>query len=260
LPGRGSLVPLKMIRQVGNIDDQTFPHYISDYDFFCRIKSAGFKLVVCYDTMILAHIEETGIVPQAKLTLRQAWREIFDRRSMTHLGDHWLFVSRHAPAAQRARLHRKLIAEAAVKVLLRTWLRVLALPVYKGLYLLVIVPVTLWRLRKEPDVALEVGLWPRPVQALALMTFSPRPFRAEEALAKGLDPACLVRDGIAMILPRSGWYMFKTLHWPIEADASRLQDLLRSCRGAKPSQLRALIQYWREPRLQSPTSHGGTEA
>jgi GT2 family glycosyltransferase len=242
LPGRGSLVPLKMIRQVGNIDDRTFPHYISDYDFFCRIKSAGFKLLVCYDTMILAHIEETGIVPQARLTLRQAWRELVDRRSMSHFGDHWLFISRHAPAAQRARLHRKLIVDAAAKILLRTELEVLTLPVLKGLHLLMIVPIILWRMRTDPDVALELGNWPRPVQALAVMTFSPRPFRAEEALAKGLDPACLVRDGIVTSLSLPGWYMFKTLRWPAKVNGSQLQDLLHSCRGAKPSQIRAILQ------------------
>ncbi|MBR0843870.1 glycosyltransferase family 2 protein [Bradyrhizobium liaoningense] len=260
LPGRGSLVPIRMIREVGNIDDRRFPHYIADYDFFCRIKSAGFKLVVCYDTMVLAHIEETGIVPQTRLTLRQAWREIFDRRSMTNLRDHWLFVSRHAPAGQRARLHRKLIACSAGKVLLRTELGVVALPVYKSLYLLLAVPRTLRRLRTDPDVALEFGRWPRPVQVLALMTFSPRPFRAEEALAKRLDPASLVRDGIAVPLPLPGWYMFKTLRWPVTADASRLQELLRSCRGMKPSQLRAIVQYRRQRGLQRQTSLGGTEA
>jgi GT2 family glycosyltransferase len=259
LPGRGSLVPLGMIRMVGNIDDQTFPHYIADYDFFCRIKSAGFKLMVCYDTMILAHIEETGIVPQARLTLRQAWREIVDRRSMTHFRDHWLFISRHAPAAHRTRLHRKLIANVAAKSLLSTELRSVALPLYRGLQALVIVPRIMWRMRTDPDVVLDLWHWPRPVQVLALMIFSPRPFSAEEALARGLDPACLVRNGIAIPLPSPGWYMFKTLRWSVEADNSRLQDLLSLCRGAKPSQLRALAQYWRDRRPQRPMSHGGTE-
>jgi len=256
LPGRGSLVPVKMIRRVGNIDDKTFPHYISDYDFFCRIKSGGFKLVVCYDTMILAHIEETGILPQASLTVRQAWREIVDRRSMTCLRDHWLFVSRHAPAAQRKRLHRKLIAEAAAKVLLRTNLRIVALPVYKAWRLLAAVIHVLRRLRKDPDAALEFWNWPRPAQALALMTISPRPFRAEECLAKGLDPASLVRDGIVVPLLVPDWYMFKTLRWPARSDALQLQHLLRLCRGMKPSQARALVSYKRAHQEQKAVADG----
>jgi GT2 family glycosyltransferase len=109
LPGRGTLAPLRMIRAVGNVDDQTFPHYIADYDLFCRIKAAGFRLGVCYQARILAHIDETGIAPDASIKpLRRLVREIFSRRSMSNWRDHQRFIARHAPAEQRARLLRKL--------------------------------------------------------------------------------------------------------------------------------------------------------
>lgn len=63
LPGRGSLVPLKMIRKAGNVDAKMLPHYLADYEFFYRLKQHGCRLGVCYETQVLAHIEETGIVP-----------------------------------------------------------------------------------------------------------------------------------------------------------------------------------------------------
>ncbi|WP_315826507.1 MULTISPECIES: glycosyltransferase family 2 protein [unclassified Bradyrhizobium] len=245
LPGRGTLIPIKMIRAVGNIDDRTFPHYISDYDFFCRIKSAGFKLLVCYDTMILAHIEETGIVPQAQLTLRQAWREIFDRRSMTNLGDHWRFVSRHAPALLRPRLHRLLVAQAAAKLLLRTELGIFFLPPYKGARLVRRVARAVVRLINEPDAALEFAHWPHAVKLVALMTFAPRPFQGDEAAAKGLDVSRLVRDGVLILRLPPDWYCFGTLQWAGRSDAAQLNDLLRACRGPSLLQYRALVSYKR---------------
>ena len=27
-----------MIEATGNVDDKAFPHYIADYDFFCRLR------------------------------------------------------------------------------------------------------------------------------------------------------------------------------------------------------------------------------
>jgi GT2 family glycosyltransferase len=111
LSGRGSLVPLPMVRAVGNVDDKTFPHYIADYDWFCRIKAAGFRLGVCYEARLLAHAEATGIAPSAAVKpLAQVLRAIFSRRSMANFRDHWRFIARHAPAQERARLLRLLCA------------------------------------------------------------------------------------------------------------------------------------------------------
>jgi len=109
LSGRGSLVPLRMVRAVGNIDDRTFPHYIADYDWFCRIKAAGFRLGVCYEARLRAHVDATGIALSAAIKpFHEVLQGTLSRRSMANFRDHRRFISRHAPVEERARLLRRL--------------------------------------------------------------------------------------------------------------------------------------------------------
>ena len=131
LPGRGSLVPLRMIRKAGNVDAEMLPHYLADYEFFYRIKLRGGRLGVCYETRILAHIEETGIVPSTKIFgFRSVWSEVFSRRSMNNIVDHWRFVGRHAPAQYRTSIRLRLIRRVIVDFTLRTPLRPIFLPLH----------------------------------------------------------------------------------------------------------------------------------
>ena len=44
LSGRGTLVPLRMVLQAGNVNGARFPHYIADCEFFSRLKRKGFRL------------------------------------------------------------------------------------------------------------------------------------------------------------------------------------------------------------------------
>jgi GT2 family glycosyltransferase len=121
LSGRGSLVPLRMVRVAGNVDAKSFPHYIADYDWFCRIKAAGFRLGICCKARILAHIEETGIVPSAAVRpFREVIEDIFSRRSMGNLRDHWRFIARHAPVEDRARLLRVVTVSTLGALIYRT--------------------------------------------------------------------------------------------------------------------------------------------
>ena len=110
LPGRGSLVSLSVIVRVGNIAAREFPHYIADYDFFLRTKKAGVSLFVTYETSLMAHIEETGITPAKQpLSWQSARMQLFSRRSMTNVIDHWRFIRKHAPAEVRFRTLVRLI-------------------------------------------------------------------------------------------------------------------------------------------------------
>lgn len=250
LPGRGSLVPLRMIRVAGNIDDVSFPHYISDYDFFCRIRSAGFKLVVCYETAILAHIEETGIIPERGLTFAKAWREVTDRRSMSNIVDHWRFIARHAPPQHRLRLLRKLIAANIGKFVFQTKLGILTVPMLRAAPLLfqaahfaVLLPGALMRFYANPDVGLKSQTLPTPFRMLAQLTLTPRPFLAEELRSLNLDAEELGRLGVIKPLDEPGWYMFNTLKWPSVSDQQGLRKLLKLCRGKGPNQVRAILAY-----------------
>ena len=99
LPGRGSAVLISMVRAVGNVDGAEFPHYLADYDFFCRIRRAGFRLGVTGDTWVASNTRLTGLSGhRTPRGLRAAWRLASSRRSMDNLGDHLRFIARHTPS------------------------------------------------------------------------------------------------------------------------------------------------------------------
>jgi GT2 family glycosyltransferase len=131
LSGRGTLVPLSMIRAAGNVRGERFPHYISDCEFFARLKRYGFRLGVTSEVAIRSHVEATGLhtLKAAKLTLSQAWNALFSIKSMDNVRDHWRFIEDCAPAGVRARLKRQLIHRSVYLVLSRTFLRHVVLPV-----------------------------------------------------------------------------------------------------------------------------------
>lgn len=187
LPGRGSLVPLAMIRAAGNVDAQRFPHYIADYEFFCRLRRHGFRLGVTGTARLLAHIEETGIIPAApKLTFEQFWQEVFSRRSMGNIVDHWRFISACAPPKWRFRAHRNLFIGLIRGLLLRTPLRVVAWPAYRALYLMV---------------------WTS-YRSLRFLFVDSGPIEAGFVAAAGCDAEALVAAGILRRTRLPGWYAF----------------------------------------------------
>jgi GT2 family glycosyltransferase len=113
LPGRGTLVPLHMIRAAGNVNAKVFPHYIADYEFFCRLRRYGFRLGVSYQAVLKAHAEETGLFFRpSMLTLREAWKFLFSRKSMHNVLDHWHFIDHCAPPERRRRLKLALVGQS----------------------------------------------------------------------------------------------------------------------------------------------------
>jgi GT2 family glycosyltransferase len=179
LSGRGSLVPLRMIRVAGNVDDRRFPHYVADYEFFSRLRRHGFRLVVTYEARIAAHVEETGLAPvQGDNTPRQMWRLLFSRRSMCNVVDHWRFIGHCAPQGLRAAARRRLLRVSFELLLFQTKLRYLLVPVS-----------VLW-------YAVRFG-----VRASYYVS-------EKDCRACNVDAAALVRDGILRPWLRDGWYVF----------------------------------------------------
>ena len=129
LPGRGTLVPLWMIRSAGNVNAKAFPHYIGDYEFFCRLRKHGFRLGVSYQAVLMSHTEETGLsVHSSRLTFREAWNLLFSNKSMYNVRDHWRFIDYCAPAELRKRVKVILIKRLLSMVVLKTWLGYAAFP------------------------------------------------------------------------------------------------------------------------------------
>jgi GT2 family glycosyltransferase len=238
LPGRGSLVPLRMIRVAGNVDAIRLPHYLADYEFFYRLKQHGFNLGVCYETQILAHIEETGIVPTSgKSSFRAIWHEAFSRRSMSNVLDHWYFVGRHAPTRYRASIRLQLIRRVIVDFTLRTPLRPFFLPLY---WLLHLPHLTLAVIRGQRrafalftgavreqgiNVLCHPEIFPGTIRLPLYFLASPGPLTAADIAKSCLKIDDLLSLGILRPLGANGWYAFKNLTLANKPEASKLTRL-----------------------------------
>ena len=183
LPGRGSLVPLRMIRAAGNVDARRFPHYLADYEFFYRLKRQGFRLGVCYETTLRAHIEETGIVPSADVaSVGEVLREAFSRRSMINIVDHWRFISLYAPRGRKPWLWLRLIVRLCHSLAMRTTLRWIAKPVWFVI---------------------------SGVVRLLLFSVRPGPIDAAMIVSEGLTPEDLIAAGVVRGAAVDGWYIVR---------------------------------------------------
>lgn len=238
LPGRGSLIPMEMIRVAGNVDAQLLPHYLADYEFFYRLKKHGFRLGVYYGIRLLSHIEETGIVPGTTgISFRIALKELFSRRSMTNVIDHWRFVRRHAPSKMRVRIQLRLILRAAGVFLLRTPLRPIGV-ILVGLFRL----QTLFSLaikgqfrsffyflkefkEKRVDILCNPKHFPALIRLPIYLFASPGPVRQSECIRHGLDVENLMGRGILRPIEIEDWYKLTTLNFGRMNESKNLKRL-----------------------------------
>lgn len=250
LPGRGSLIPMRMILQCGNVDALNFPHYLADYEFFYRLKSAGFRLGVCYETRLLACIHETGIVPGVGLAdFRTVVRELFARASMGNVIDHWKFVSRHSPMRYRFVNHIRIIFGALKQLLLRTQLRPFILPFYYCLHFTGKQLKSFYRLPELVQVhRLQIlcnpHVFPSLVRPPIYLLFCPGLLQDKDFGQLGVSPSVFVDHGIIKERPLSGWYEFAR----IRRDDFSSHPVLRSLflRAWNPILKSArLLLFWR---------------
>ncbi|MGM5050302.1 glycosyltransferase family 2 protein [Tardiphaga sp. 604_B6_N1_1] len=238
LPGRGSLVPLHMICTAGNVDAELLPHYLADYEFFTRLKRAGFRLGVSCETRILAHVDETGIVPSGgRSTLRQLWREAFSRRSMNNVRDHWRFVSRHAPHELRRRTKRRLARRVFFDFTLRSELRPLFLPL---LWLMqmpgrsITIARGQWRKFDLLRLAIERHGWnvlcwpaefPAIIRAPVYLLFAPGPISEKMVARCGLDANEMMASGMLRRLQCGNWFALEKVVFGDHPQARKLVRL-----------------------------------
>lgn len=94
LSTKGTLYPVKVFKSIGNFDRKHLPHYISDYEFACRARKHGFKLLLYYNAKVYNEVDRTGIGMNIsdKLTIREILQLLFSRRSRINMVDHFWFV------------------------------------------------------------------------------------------------------------------------------------------------------------------------
>jgi GT2 family glycosyltransferase len=99
LPGRGTLVPVRVFRRIGNFRRWLLPHYAADYEFAARAKRRGEKLLL--STRAAVYTAPDAPHPAEAPGPRETLRSMFSRRSSTNLIDHLVFYSVSGPLRDR---------------------------------------------------------------------------------------------------------------------------------------------------------------
>lgn len=60
LPTRGLLIPSKLLKEIGYMDEKHFPQYASDHDVVYRAAEKGASVFVSYDAYLFEHMELTS--------------------------------------------------------------------------------------------------------------------------------------------------------------------------------------------------------
>lgn len=99
LPGKGSLIPILVIKDIGNFNHKKLPHYVADYEYFYRAKKKGHKIIISPKAKLFNYTKETGITHMKKKTAsyKEALTILFSRKSKLNIVDHLYFLLLHCP-------------------------------------------------------------------------------------------------------------------------------------------------------------------
>ncbi len=93
LPGKGTLIPVEIFSKIGNFNYKRLPHYIGDYEFFCRAKKRGLKLLVGTKARLYNFTKQTGFShATSRVDYKTATHLLLGRKSKLNIIDHLNFI------------------------------------------------------------------------------------------------------------------------------------------------------------------------
>jgi GT2 family glycosyltransferase len=94
LPGKGTLVPIEVFNKIGNFNYIRLPHYVSDYEFFCKAKKSDFSLIVSTKSKLYNFSKQTGSshVRKKRASYKEITHLFFGRKSKLNIFDHINFI------------------------------------------------------------------------------------------------------------------------------------------------------------------------
>ena len=99
LSGRGMLIPVAVLAELGLFDERRLPHYAADYEFSARAHRRGHQLLVDYDAVVIAATGMTGMNNEdRRIPWRQLAHAFFSRRSPYNIAARFNFARCAAPA------------------------------------------------------------------------------------------------------------------------------------------------------------------
>ncbi|PRY13325.1 GT2 family glycosyltransferase [Pontibacter ummariensis] len=98
LPGRGVLIPIACIRELGLYNQRDFPHYMADEEFSLRCKKQGYNLLVATKAVVFSHVEETGLKQHHKKMDFSYWKDFYTSpKSPNNLRTRWNWAKNNTP-------------------------------------------------------------------------------------------------------------------------------------------------------------------
>lgn len=97
-PGRGTLIPLKIFRELGLYDEKHLPHYGADYDFTYRARRNDYRILISYDAKVYSHVEATGMTSILKeFSFSSFKRYLTDIKSPANISVRWWIAINNCP-------------------------------------------------------------------------------------------------------------------------------------------------------------------
>ena len=96
LPGRGTLIPMRVFDEIGLFDSKNFMHYMADIEFSVRAAKAGYQLIVNTKSLVYEYVKATGLFLNQKQTWRDFITSFTSVRSPTNLAVRYNFAIAHA--------------------------------------------------------------------------------------------------------------------------------------------------------------------
>lgn len=110
LSTRGLIVPVYIIKHVGNFIPHRIKHYLSDYEYTIRIKNAGYRLLTVKSAVVLLDTEQTGIHTDwnDNITVKSLFDTIFSTKSSSNLKSWLWFIHLSCPSNHKLSCYWKI--------------------------------------------------------------------------------------------------------------------------------------------------------
>ena len=98
LGGRGTLIPIELIKKCGLFDEENLPHYGADHDFYLRCRKKGVSLFAALDAEVFVDNRKTteAAYPE-NLTGRAFLKTLLSRRCHRNIRDVTSLFAKHYP-------------------------------------------------------------------------------------------------------------------------------------------------------------------
>lgn len=119
LSTRGLIIPMDIIKNVGNFIPNRIRHYLSDYEYTIRIKNHGYRLLTSKKAVVFINTETTGIHTKwdEQLGLKSIFKTIFSLKSSSNLKSWLFFIHLCCPTNYKIHCYWKITGGKILKII-----------------------------------------------------------------------------------------------------------------------------------------------